>query len=85
MNALLNTIFHSKVYVVVICPSKKRVFTLDRNYGILNEHIDIDVVTENHIKQQAVDQWYGWKPAAQAVPYWAKDMPSEKLNAYWLF
>jgi hypothetical protein len=85
MNALLNTIFHPDVYVVVVCPSKKRVFLLNRNYGIINEHVDIDCATEDLIKRQAVDQWYGWKPSAQALPHWANDLPSEKLNAYWLF
>jgi hypothetical protein len=47
MNALLNTIFHPDVYVVVVCPSKKRVFLLNRNYGIINEHVLINGMDGN--------------------------------------
>ncbi len=85
MNALLNTIFKPDVYVVVIVPSKKRVFLLNQNYGIINEHIDIDLETEDYIKRNAVDQWYGWKPDAQALPHWVSKLQDVNMNAYWLF
>lgn len=84
-HTLINTVFAANVYVVVIVPSLKRCFLLARNYSIINEHIDLDLDTIEHVKKQAVDQWYGWKPSAQALPQWAENLPSEKLNAYWLF
>lgn len=64
-------------YVVVVNKETREAYTLDRNYRLLDEKIEVF-----HVNNVA-DVWHGYE--VLTTPYWARKALADNFVAYWLY